>query len=161
MLRTVLFLFCGAVLLSCQSDIKQSEASSPPTEGEVKVVADTSVRATVRSYAATAWCGEGLSGAVLYQASSIYRYENCEEVQETLEITDVRSAGAVTAAFLRYSIGTKVFRKALWFRKVGDKYAVTGDRPMTYSDEEDWSSEAIELAEEADKWKKESATWHE
>ena len=82
-------------------------------------------------------------------------------MQETLEITDVRNVGEVTAAFLRYSIGTKVFRETLWFRQVGEKYAITGDRPNTYSDDDDWSHAAIELAEEADKWKEGSSTWHE
>lgn len=165
MLRILPLLLCGAVLFGCQNNPGQSDTPTSESTEEsgpnLKVVADTSVQSTVREYVATFWCGDGLSGAAVAQASDIYRYENCEEVQETLEITDVRNAGEVTAAFLRYSIGTKVFREALWFRQVEERYALSRDRPTTYSDEDDWSRAALELAEEADKWEEESATWHE
>lgn len=146
-LRTCLLLFFGAIVLGCQGNT----ASTSPG---VKVVADTSVGATVREYVATAWCGEGLSGAALFQAVNIYRYENCNEIQETLEVVKVRDEESTSAAFIRYSVGTKVFREVMWFQNIGERYARTFDpySKITLS---------TALNEEIDEWEKGSATWYE
>ena len=167
--RSFLYLFFAATLVfGCQNS--DNQPSVPPEVGDtpqqIKVIADSTVEATVRSHATTAWCGEGLSGTYASNAEFLYRYEHCDEVLETLEITEVREGlddggNAVSAAFLRYSIGTKIFRDVLWFRQIGDRYAQTGDRPSTYSDEEDWSAKALEIAEEADTWEDNSAEWYE
>lgn len=167
--RGVLYLFfVSALVIGCQNTGGQS-ATTESTDNEqegIKIVADTSVEGTVRSHVSTLWCGEDLSGSYASNATFLYRYENCDEVLETLEIAEVReglddSGNTVSAAFLRYSIGTKVFRDVLWFRQVGDRYARTRNRPGTYSDEEDWSAEALRIAEEADTWEENSAEWYE
>jgi hypothetical protein len=161
-------LLASLLVVACQNNSSQSSAPTNTTSSTqgIEVVADTSVEATVQSHVSTMWCGEGLSGTYLSSANFLYRYENCDEVLETLEVTGIKKAlddsgNTVSAAFLRYSIGTKVFREVLRFRQVGDRYAQTGDRPTTYSDEEDWNPEALKLAEEADNWEEESAEWYE
>lgn len=167
--RSLFYLFFAATLVfGCQNSDNQPPASSEGGDSlqGIKVVADTTVEATVQSHVATAWCGEGLSGTYVSNAEFTYRYEHCDEVLETLEITEVReglddSGNTVSAAFLRYSIGTKVFRDVLWFHKIGNRYARTGHRPSTYSDEEDWGANALKIAEEADTWEENSATWYE
>lgn len=168
MLRTVLLLLFASTLFACQGSTDQREVSPSlerTTNSGIKTVTDTTVEAATREYVSTMWCGDGISGAAFFRAKNIYRYENCGELQETLEIPEVREGldrhgNTVSAAFLRYSIGTKVFREVLWFRKIGERYASTTDRPTSYSDEEDWNAEALEAAEEADNWEENSADWY-
>jgi hypothetical protein len=152
-----------SILLGCQriqEDSPSNSASPNQAEGKIQLAADSTAEGAVRDYVSAAWCGEGLSEAVLTTALGIYRYENCSEILETLEVTDVRSAEGVTGAFIRYSIDTKVFRDVFWLRKINGKYARTiRDYPNTYSD--DWGEEAQSLRKDADSWEEESAKWYD
>jgi len=151
---------------------RPSDSSDERTPGAddavsgLRVVADSSVQSTVRAYVSVAWCGTGRAGEAVYRAHQIYRYENCDEIEETLEIIDVRTVASpvqgdsLSAAFLRYSVGTKVFREVLWLRRVGSRYARTDTRPPT-APKEGWGDEAAAVAREAQKWTEASAVWYE
>lgn len=160
MKRILLLILSTAVLLGCHRNTSSDSASSTAKEGSIQIVADSTTEGAVHKYVSTAWCGEGLSEAVLTSALGIFRYKNCSEIQETLEVTDVRSAEGVTGAFLRYSVGTKVFRDVFWLRKINGRYArIFRNYPNTYSD--NWGESAQSLREDADSWEGESANWYE
>ena len=148
-------LFVSLLVIGCQDNSTQG----------VTVITGTSVEASVQSWVSTVWCGN--NGNMYSLAGDLYIYEHCDEIQDTLEIVDLNegkdaSGNTVTAAFLRYSVGTKVFRTVFWYRKMGDRYVRTvADAPRTYSDEEDWNAKALKIAEEADSWEEDSATWYE
>jgi len=142
-------------------------ASPPPSVPTPRVVADSTVEGALRDFVSVVWCGEeGRAQTVLYRAHQIYRYEHCDEIQETLEVVDVRtvvdslSQTRVAAAFFRYSVGTKIFRDVLWFRRVEGRYARTEARPGAEPGDR-WSETAGALVTEAEKWKEGSAVWHD
>lgn len=141
-------------------------AASTPSDPAPRVVSDSTVEGALRGYVSAAWCGEGLAQSALYRARRIYRYEHCTEIQETLEVVDVRtvvdatSQDRVAAAFFRYSVGTKIFRDVLWFRRVEGEYARTDARPPSEPGDR-WGNGASALMEEAENWKAGSALWYE
>jgi hypothetical protein len=151
-------------LLGCSDGGRSTstqEANETVREGPI-VLADSTVEGYVDKMVSTVWCGDyaGSENDILWTARDVYIYENCDELQETMELVEAKSADGITAVFIRYSVGTKIFRDVVWLRRVRNRYARTFDRPSEYGDT-DWSEAAIELREEADTWEDESANWYE
>ena len=57
-----------------------------------------------------------------FGAEAYFMYRNRSEVLKTLEIVDVPTNGDLAVAFLRFSVGTRVFRDTHWLRKVDGQY---------------------------------------
>ena len=51
-----------------------------------------------------------------------FKYHNRNEILKTLEVVKVQTNGVLAVAFVRYSVGTKIFRETEWLRKVDGRY---------------------------------------
>lgn len=95
------------------SDVSQTALG----EKEVKVLADSSFTDMVRgqmdyySYA-------GEDTVYIGSPGTMYRWKNRKEIQDTYEIVEVDSVSDVAVAFIRYSVGSNIFRDVEW----GERY---------------------------------------
>jgi len=89
---------------------------------------------------------EGLS----LDASQAYRIKNRKEILDTLEIAEVAQNDGFAVAFVRYSIGADIFRKAHWLASVDQKWYwvsyISESSDQKPADEE-WFSTMLEKAE--------------
>ncbi len=94
---------------------------------------------------------------ILLYASQAYRAAHRDEILKNLEVIDVSESEDYCIAFIRYSIGTDIFREAYWFGKVDEKwYRIPYF--SEYSDskpaDEEWFKKMIDRKK---KWEEESA----
>lgn len=107
---------------------------------------------------------------ILYSWSQVedeaYFYRtNRKEILNNLEIVEVIENENVAIAFIRFSVGTNIYRNALWLRKVENKYwylisyvsKYTAEDDNNLKDKIEWVEKMVEKKE---KWEENSsAKW--
>ena len=104
---------------------------------------------------------------ILYSWSQLednaYFYRiNRAEILNNLEIVELVEKENVAIAFIRYSVGTKIFRDAIWLRKVENKYwyiisyvsKYTAEDDSYLKDKMEWVEEMLE---KENNWEENSA----
>ena len=88
------------------------------------------------------------------------------EIIETLEVVDTLTVGDIGVALIRYSLGTDIYRSAVWMRRIEDSWFPTGSQYFSkYSDEyeafkNETKEQADKMIEKAESWEEESKkTW--
>ena len=85
-----------------------------------------------------------------------------EEILRTLEIVELNEENNIGIAFIRYSIGTKVFRTTEWLKKYDGKYWCSGVLISSYNFDDYGSPQGFEswlksMERKESKWNAESA----
>lgn len=90
-------------------------------------------------------------------ASSAFQSAHAKEILNTLEVADTSISGDHGIVFVRYSVGTSIYREAWWVGKVQEKWywiphlsEYSGSKP----DDAQWFKETLNRKE---KWEEESA----
>lgn len=91
------------------------------------------------------------------RASSAYQAKHRDEILDTMEVADTQQKGGWAIVFVRYSIGSEIYRKTHWMRRIdGAWYWLL--YLSEYSDhkpeDEAWLKEMVKKAE---KWEAESS----
>ena len=127
----------------------------------VKVVADSSFRDMVlgqRSYSTYA----GRDTVYIASPRDLFMWENREEIKDTYEIVEVDSAAGVAAAFVRYSVGSDIFREVKWGEEYRGRWFPSYGSYGYFSEGSRFTSEQQKQLEEIDaqatEWENNGAT---
>lgn len=99
-----------------------------------------------------------MTDGLALQAEQAFKIKNRSEILKTLEIAEVVQDGDYAVAFVRYSVGSDVFRNSFWLARVGDKWYWIGYL-SNYSKQkpknEEWFTK---MEEKMKKWDDEGST---
>lgn len=127
------------------------------------ILPSDTIQATLETYIEKVGLGYSVKDVpLIFDLSYFYRH-NRNEISKTLEIVDVVECQRIGVAFMRYSIGTDIFREVVWFKKINDKWTICLS-PSFYAFSDDpfldgKPERAKEIIERAEKWKNESHNW--
>ncbi len=86
-----------------------------------------------------------------------------DEMLKTLEVVETKESANIGVAFIRYSVGTKMYRKGIWMRKVDGNWRVCQSQYFsTYGDDpfkDGKPDDAKKLIERVDEWEKGANEW--
>jgi len=138
------------ILFGCES--KQQLEAQPPELGKYE-----SPQKLVKKYYEILY-----SWSQFEDVAYFYR-TNRTEILKNLEIVELIENENVAIAFIRFSVGTSVYRNALWFRKIENKYWYIINYVSKYNAEDDnYLKDKMEWVEKMidkeDKWEENSAS---
>lgn len=86
-----------------------------------------------------------------------------DEMVKTLEAVDFADDGNIGVAFMRYTVGSKVYRESIWMRKMDAKWTASSRQYYsTISDDpfgDGKPADAKKLISRADEWEKDAKEW--
>ncbi|MBT4851327.1 MAG: hypothetical protein HON37_04570 [Candidatus Marinimicrobia bacterium] len=173
-----LFIIICTIFISCQSTdyledklstlddrIKQLENEKTEPIEPVEPVLDESQNVLekfenpidlIKSYYSIQGTGPNFS------MRGIFWDRNRDEILESLELVEIFEKNNVGLAFLRFSVGLKIFRKVEWIKKYDNNYWCLAGYISTFSYEQfgteiGFANWIKEMDDKANKWKAESA----
>ena len=145
------------LLFSCDKQNKTStnKYSSPQT------LADTSATQTALNYFEWRYTDFERLERPLFSDHDFWFKNHKEEVQETLEVADVLKANNLAIALLRFSVGSDIYREAIWLRKYDGLWTVSSNQYFsTYGDDpfgDGQPDRAERIIEKEEEWTENSA----
>ncbi len=82
------------------------------------------------------WSTNAVPHFSLFDDAQFFRAHR-EEIKKTLEVVEVMENGNLAIAFVRYSIGSDLYREVKWLRKVDSSWTINLGYYSKYTDEED------------------------
>jgi hypothetical protein len=86
-----------------------------------------------------------------------------DEMLKTLEIVDVTQTDKIAVAFVRYSVGSNVYREGVWMRRVDGRWRVCSSQYFSSFGDDPFNDgkpdEAKKLIKRLDDWEKDAKTW--
>ena len=99
-----------------------------------------------------------MTDGLALEAEQAFKIKNRREILKTLEVAEIAQDGDYAVAFVRYSVGTEVFRDSNWLARVGDKWYWVGylsEYSKQKPKNEKWFTE---MNEKKKKWDGEGST---
>jgi len=145
--------------LACAFATGCEEAGSD-VSSSASVVESATMNEAADAFVANVWSA-GPGNPIVFDGQKFFA-DNREEIRATLEIVDTLTVGDLGVALVRYSLGTDVYRSAVWMRKMDGLWWPSGSQYFSeYSDDydalsEDMQQRADSVITKVDAWKEES-----
>ncbi|MEX0663005.1 MAG: hypothetical protein WEA58_12575 [Balneolaceae bacterium] len=131
------------------------------TTNQLESLADTSAQKTALNYFEWRYLDYDDFQRPLFSDLDYWFKDNNEEIKSTLEVAEVLNADDISLALIRYSVGSNIFRDAVWLRNYNGKWTISSNQYFSTYDDDPFKDGNPERAEEIinkeDEWTENSS----